>query len=140
MRKKGENLMQHYQVKPSKRKRTNRLVSHKRLMKSGEKRVTVKTKSRSATLSRHQAVRLPEETHVRKTKKTGSSVQATIPVSIVKNLNIEPGDSVAFIETNTGDVLFKKAEKKEELSNEFLLALQEGMDAYDDALKSLVNR
>ncbi|WP_161878627.1 type II toxin-antitoxin system PrlF family antitoxin [Alkalibacterium sp. MB6] len=81
--------------------------------------------------------------YVRKTKKTGNSIQATIPADIAKHLNIQEGDSVLYKVNSNGDVVIKKQKTISEemgVDKEFLSILQEGMTEYKDALEDLVDR
>lgn len=79
----------------------------------------------------------------RKAKKTGSSIQATIPAQVASKLRIVPGDNVVFRTNEIGDIVIEKEEKisdKLGVDDEFLQALNEGMSEYHEALKDLVER
>lgn len=79
----------------------------------------------------------------RKAKKTGSSIQATIPAQIASKLRIVPGDNVVFRTNEIGDIMIEKEEKVSDklgVDDEFLQALNEGMSEYHEALKDLVER
>lgn len=81
--------------------------------------------------------------YIRKTKKTGSSIQATIPADIAKHLNIQEGDAVLYKVNSNGDVVIEKQKSVSEemgVDKEFLSILQEGMAEYKDALEDLVDR
>lgn len=83
------------------------------------------------------------EEYTRKAKKTGSSIQATIPAEITKHLNIHEGDMVLFQVNADGEVTIKKKEKVSDqmgVSEDFLSILQEGMEEYQEALVDLVER
>jgi len=79
----------------------------------------------------------------RKTKQTGSSIQATIPAEIARKLELEPGDTVVYKVNDNGKVLVEKNQTLSEelgVSEEFTQALHEGMDEYQQALELLVER
>lgn len=79
----------------------------------------------------------------RKAKKTGSSIQATIPAPIVKKLNIVPGDNVVFKTRATGNIIIEKEETisdKLGVDADFLEVLTEGISEYHEALEDLVER
>lgn len=81
--------------------------------------------------------------YIRKTKKTGNSIQATIPADIAKHLKIQEGDAVLYKINSTGDVMIEKQKTVSEqmgVEKEFLSILQEGMTEYKDALEDLVDR
>lgn len=81
--------------------------------------------------------------YIRKTKKTGNSIQATIPADIAKHLNIQEGDAVLYKLNSNGQVMIEKQKTVSEemgVEKEFLSILQEGMAEYKDALDDLVDR
>lgn len=81
--------------------------------------------------------------YTRKAKKTGSSIQATIPADIAKHLNIQEGDTVLYELNTNGKVTIKKQETVFEqmgVDDDFLNVLQEGMIEYKNALEDLVER
>lgn len=81
--------------------------------------------------------------YIRKTKKTGNSIQATIPADIAKHLNIQEGDSVLYKVNKKGTVIIEKQKTVSEqmgVDEDFLNILQEGMAEYKDALEDLVDR
>lgn len=81
--------------------------------------------------------------YIRKTKKTGNSIQATIPADIAKHLNIQEGDAVLYKVNSNGDVVIEKLKTIPEqmgVDKEFLSILQEGMKEYKEALEDLVDR
>lgn len=83
------------------------------------------------------------EEYTRKAKKTGSSIQTTIPAGIAKHLNIHEGDMVAFQLDQNGVVTIKKQEAISDqmgVDEDFLRMLQEGMAEYHNALEDLVER
>lgn len=79
----------------------------------------------------------------RKTRTTGGSVVSTIPTEVIKTLGVSAGDEIRFVITTEGKVELEKVEKQANelgVSNEFLNALNKGMDKYNRALKQLVER
>lgn len=81
--------------------------------------------------------------YIRKTKKTGNSIQAIIPADIAKHLNIQEGDAVLYKVNSNGDVMIEKQKSVSEemgVDKEFLSILQEGMTEYKEALEDLVDR
>lgn len=81
--------------------------------------------------------------YTRKAKKTGNSIQATIPADIAKYLNIGEGDIILYKVNSKGEILLKKKETVSEkmgVNEEFLSILQEGMSEYNEALEDLVDR
>lgn len=84
-----------------------------------------------------------KQEYTRKAKKTGSSIQATIPADITKHLDIHEGDMVLFQLTDNGEVVLKKepnVSKEMGVGEDFLAILQEGMTEYHQALEDLVER
>lgn len=83
------------------------------------------------------------EEYTRKAKKTGSSIQATIPAEIAKHLDIHEGDMVLYQLNSDGAVTIRKQESVSDqmgVSEDFLNILQEGMEEYHEALVDLVER
>lgn len=81
--------------------------------------------------------------YTRKAKKTGNSIQATIPADIAKHLDIQEGDLVLYTINSDGEVMIKKQRTISEqmgVDEEFLSVLEEGMAEYKEALEDLVER
>lgn len=73
-------------------------------------------------LSRHRAVRA-----IASSRLTSKS-QATVPASVRKKLNLKPGDTVIFEESEPGTVRIRKAEP---LDLEFLSALENTLSEWN---------
>lgn len=81
--------------------------------------------------------------YVRKTKKTGSSIQATIPSEFANQLNLKPGDNVVYRQNRKGQIVIEKEQNVSDelgVGEDFIRALSRGMAEYDEALKDLVER
>lgn len=117
-----------------------RIRINKRNRKAIEKN---KNKYRIVKVNTSKPAANETKVYKRKAKKTGSSIQATIPAQVASKLRIVPGDNVVFRTNEVGDIVIEKEEKisnKLGVDDEFLQALNEGMSEYHEALKDLVER
>lgn len=103
--------------------------------------VELDTPANKASSSRLKPIRAVS--YKRKAKKTGNSIQVTIPSEIVKELNIAPGDNIIYKNNEAGDIVIEKEKmipEKLGVSEEFLRILDEGMTEYHEVLENLVER
>jgi len=84
-----------------------------------------------------------EKEYKRKAKRTGNSIQATIPKEIANQLEIREGDTVVYKVDKKGEVTIQKEKSVADqlgVEDEFLSILQEGISEYHSALENLVER
>lgn len=78
----------------------------------------------------------------RKVTKIGKSYAVTIPLELLKENGIEPGDKVQLRGKN-GEISIRKSRKvelPEGISPDFFEVLEETINEHDEALKGLVDR
>ncbi|HEK6547145.1 hypothetical protein DWB88_13940 (plasmid) [Staphylococcus warneri] len=77
--------------------------------------------------------------NTRKLRKIGNSKVVTMPEDVIKTLNVEEGQSIAFNVVN-GQVVLEAVKTTDDNESDILNIADQISNQYDSALKDLVNR